>query len=51
MEKMEHLIVILLSFVSNKSIGDPSILWEFVWEVMSLKLPWNKWTKSNESYQ
>ena len=27
-------------------IGGPSVIWEFVWQVASLKLTWNKWTKA-----
>ena len=27
------------------------VIWEFVWEKQSLKLRWNKWSKSDKSYQ
>jgi len=26
----------------------PSVIWEFLWEIKSLKLRWNKWTKSDK---
>ena len=33
------------------STSGPSVIWEFVWEKYSLKLRWNKWSKSDKSYQ
>ena len=37
------------SFV-REITGGPSVIWEFVWEIESLKLRWNKLSKSDKRY-